>query len=290
MSLSSSELIINPDGSVYHLHLRPGELAPVIITVGDQDRVAQVSRYFDSVEVRRQHREFITHTGTLSGKKISVISTGIGPDNIDIVVNEIDALFNIDFDSRQVRVRKTALDIVRLGTSGAVQADIPVDSFILSESGIGFDNVPFFYKDGDRFYNSSLANAFRVHCRWSSGKTLPYAVEASCALVDKFNNSFFRTGITATKTGFYGPQGRVLRLPLSMPSLNQQTGSFVYKGRKITNFEMETAPLYALASMLGHRALSLNAILANRVTGAFSTQPAVTVDALIKKTLEIIIS
>lgn len=290
MSLSSSELIINPDGSVYHLHLRPGELAPLILTVGDQDRVAQVSRYFDTVQIKRQHREFITHTGTLSGKEISVISTGIGPDNIDIVVNEIDALCNIDFNTRQVREKKTSLDIIRLGTSGAVQADIPVDSFILSESGLGFDNVPLFYEDGDRFFNSSLANAFRVHCRWTRGQTLPYAVEASCALVDKFDHPFFRRGITATKTGFYGPQGRVLRLPLSMPSLNQQTGSFEHKGQKIANFEMETAPLYALASMLGHRALSLNAILANRLTGAFSAQPEITVDNLIKKTLEIIIA
>jgi uridine phosphorylase len=290
MTITPSELIINQDGSVYHLHLRPGELARTIVTVGDQNRVEQVSSLFDRVEIKRQHREFVTHTGMLRGKRISVISTGIGPDNIDIVLNEVDALFNIDFETRKVRAKKIRLDIFRIGTSGGLQEAIDVDSFVVSGSALGFDNLIYFYQNWKDISNTKLEGAFNAHLAMELEGIRPYATNASSDLLKLFSSPDFTEGITATHGGFYGPQGRRLRLHLAHPELNERMRSFSYNGSRITNFEMETAALYLLSSLLGHRALSLNVILANRFAGTVSENPRQSVERLIKKTLETILT
>lgn len=290
MSIQHSELILNPDGSIYHLHLKPGDVAETIITVGDPDRVAAVSKYFDEIELRKQHREFCTHTGWLNDKRISVVSTGIGPDNIDIVFNELDALFNIDFQSRNVLSDKKHLDIIRIGTSGATQADIPMDSLLISEVAIGFDNLMHFYRNASPLFHNSLIDSFVQHLSWNEENSRPYAVSANEVLLRKFQKKSFQKGITTTNVGFYGPQSRILRLPLQDPELADNINSFRFEGQRITNLEMETAAIYGMAFLLGHRAISLNAILANRVSGTFSEQPQATVDRLIQETLEILTS
>ena len=288
MSIKASELILNKDGSLYHLNLRPGEVAQTIITVGDQDRVPLVSSYFDTVELKKQHREFITHTGTLGGKRLSVISTGIGPDNIDIITNEIDCLFNVDLKNGALKKDRIPLQFIRIGTSGTMQKDIPLDSFILSESAIGLDNLVYFYQFEKGHLNDGLGQAFAAQVGSHNSNSSPYAVDASAELIERFKKSFSAKGITLTNPGFYGPQGRSIRIPLANTAFISEVGSFSYHGRRITNFEMETAALYAMAALLGHRALSLNAILANRVSGLFSSQPEKTVERLIQKTLEIL--
>lgn len=290
MKLAASELILTPNGSIYHLHLKPGEIADTILTVGDPERVEMISNHFDSIEVKAHHREFKTHTGTYKGKKLTVISTGIGPDNIDIVLNELDALVNIDFESRTLKETKTELSIIRVGTSGALQPEIPVDSFIASEIGIGFDNLLHFYGNTEKLFLNDFSEAFVSHTQWNPKNATPYAIKADETLLDLFSTVHISKGITTTNVGFYGPQGRVLRLPLYDPSLNSKIASFRYQGKKITNLEMETAAIYGMAKLLGHKALSLNVILANRENGTFSEQPKAAMEKLITHTLETLTS
>lgn len=283
--IAESELIINSRGAVYHLDLKPEELASTVITVGDPDRVAQVSKHFDSVEYSRQHREFVTHTGFIGKKRISVVSTGIGTDNIDIVLNELDALVNIDFTSRTVKQGLTSLSIIRVGTSGALQADIPVDSFVASTHGLGIDNLLNFYLPENNEEELQLLKAFENQTQLGSRVAIPYIGSAGPS-VQKHFVSGFHHGITVTCPGFYGPQGRVLRLGLTSPELIDRLTDFRYGNHRITNFEMETSAIYGLGKLLGHQCLSLNAIVANRVQKTFSKDGAAAVENLIVKTLE----
>ena len=285
MQLSASELILNADNSIYHLNLLPEDLAETVIVVGDQNRVPLVSKYFDTLELEKGKREFITHTGTLNGTRISVVSTGIGTDNIDIVMNELDALVNIDFESRTIKEEKTSLDIVRIGTSGGIQPDIETDSFLLSEYAIGFDNVLHFY-ESEHIQHPEMQLAFIDHAAWSVFKSIPYVVESDVQLTEKLRSDSVILGFTGTNVGFYGPQGRRLRLLLEDNDLNSKLSSFEYNGMRITNLEMETSAIYGLAKLMGHRAASMNCILANRSTGQFSKDPVKTIDSLIKYTLE----
>lgn len=285
MKLGPSELILNADQSIYHLNLVPEDISNTIITVGDPDRVSDVSKYFDSIQIRKGKREFLTHTGILNGQRLTVISTGIGTDNIDIVLNELDALANIDFRTRTIKENRIRFNIVRIGTSGAVQPEIPIDSFILSEYAIGFDGLLHFYKNENIQY-SEFSDAFMEHTNWSTSKSVPYVVKCDELLADKMCSNRIRFGVTATNPGFYGPQGRKLRLPLQDDSLHAKLTSFEYQGKKITNLEMETAGIYALSALLGHQAISLNCILANRITGEFSENPEKAVDELVQYTLE----
>ena len=285
MPIGPSELILNADKSIYHLNLRPEDIADTVILVGDQNRVEKVSRYFDTIEVKKQRREFITHTGYLNKKRISAVSTGIGTDNIDIVLNEIDALFNIDFESRTIKKDLTQIDFVRIGTSGAIQPDIALDSFILSEYAIGFDNVLHFY-NSEQIQFPDIQIAFIEHMDWSVFKSIPYVVSSDLVLAEQlFSESVIR-GFTGSNVGFYGPQGRELRLSLEDEKLNAKLSSFEFKENRITNLEMETSAIYGLSALLGHRAASMNSILANRSTGEFSKKPAETIDKLIQYTLD----
>ena len=283
--IQASELILNQDGSVYHLNLKPEHIAHDIIFVGDQNRVEKISSQFDTIEFSFQKREFKTHTGILNGKKISVISTGIGPDNIDIVMNELDALVNIDLITRQPKTTLTSLNIVRIGTSGSLQADIPVDSFVMSKYGLGLDNMLRSYLV-DEISNTNMEEAFINHTHWDSRKGRPYVISCSEKLEQLIESDKIHKGITATAGGFYGPQGRVLRLEIQDKNLNSKMDNFKFEGNRITNLEMETAAIYGLSKLLGHNALSLNAIIANRATGTFSEDPYKAVDELIKYTLE----
>ncbi|CAM4340779.1 nucleoside phosphorylase [Zobellia nedashkovskayae] len=285
MQLSPSELILNADKSIYHLNLLPKDLAETIITVGDPDRVANVSKFFDTIELKKGKREFHTHTGTLNGKRISVVSTGIGTDNIDIVFNELDALVNIDFETRTIKPNRTVLDIVRIGTSGAIRADIPIDSFLMSEYAMGLDGLLHFY-DSDSVQELDVSKAFVAHANWSPNKSVPYVVKYDESLGEKLFSNRIRLGTTVTNIGFYGPQSRVLRLKLSDNNLQDKLASFEYKDVKITNLEMETSGIYGLAKLLGHRAVSMNCILANRANGEFSTKPTESTEELIKYSLE----
>lgn len=283
--IPESELIINSRGAVYHLDLRPEELAKTIITVGDPDRVAAVSRHFDTIEVRRQHREFITHTGHIGNKRLSVVSTGIGTDNIDIVLNELDALVNIDFDKRSIHPILTPLTIVRVGTSGSLQAGIPVDSFVASTHAIGIDNLLNFYRQENNEEERHILSAFGTHTQMD--KASPYIASAGSSVLKNFVEGF-RHGITVTCPGFYGPQGRVLRLGLVNPGLIDLLTEFRFGNHRITNFEMETSAIYGLGKLLGHHCLSLSAIVANRVEKTFSSDGAAAVEKLIVKTLDIL--
>lgn len=285
MQLGSSELILNADRSIYHLNLLPEDIATTIIVVGDPDRVSIVSKYFDAIELKKGKREFITHTGSLNGKRLSVISTGIGTDNIDIVINELDALANIDFNTRRIKKEITQLDFIRIGTSGAIQPDIPIDSFLLNEYAIGFDSLLHFY-DSEDLQHVAIAKEFVAYAKWPARQSLPYVVKSDELLTRKLNSNHIRCGFTATNVGFYGPQGRKLRAPLEANDFISKLSSFRYKEMKITNLEMETSGIYGLAKLMGHRAVSMNCILANRVTGAFSENPKESIDKLIKYTLE----
>ena len=287
-SLGSSELILNPDGSIYHLHLLPEDIATIIITVGDPNRVQEVSKYFDSVEVKKRKREFVTHTGMLSGKRITVISTGIGTDNIDIVFNELDALANIDFTSRRIKSKKTQLNFIRVGTSGSLQPDISVDDFLMSTAGIGFDNLMHFYDCG-HIKNKELEQALHNYLGWEKYHIHPYVVDYDKELGDVFASNRIRLGVTGTNSGFYGPQGRTLRLTPAITDFNEKLAGFSYQKIQITNLEMETAAMYGIAKLHGHRAVSLNAILANRATREFSKQGHQTIDELIQYTLNCIV-
>lgn len=288
MGLKESEFILNEDGSIYHLKLHPEQLAHTVITVGDPERVPAIVKYFDSIEYSVKRREFHTQTGIYKGKRISVVSTGIGTGNIDIVFNELDALVNIDFKTRQVKEKLTSLDIIRIGTSGSIQKEVPIDSFLVSQAGIGLDSLMHFYKSQE-ILDVAFAEALGKHLGFSFQMGTPYVVGFNADLASKFITGYER-GITLTNGGFYGPQGRVLRLPVQDPELNNKLASFRYEGQKITNLEMETAGMYGLAKLLGHRTVSLNAIIANRATGEFSANPAKTVDLLIGDALDRIVS
>jgi uridine phosphorylase len=282
-AIANSELILNSDGSVYHLNLRPTDIADTIIFVGDPERVPKISKYFDSIEIKKQNREFVTHTGTLKNKKITVIATGIGTDNIDIVLNELDALVNINLETRTVHSKLKSLNIIRIGTSGALQADIPIDSFVVSEYAVGLDGLLHFYEfiqDDDININKTVEDIASVQC---------YTAKASNKLLDLLADDI-RKGITLTASGFYAPQGRKLRLSPKNPNFIDDLSAQIFaENKKITNFEMETSAIYGLGKMLGHHCISFNAILANRVLGQFSDKHEATVDNLIVKILNKII-
>lgn len=285
--IAPSELIITNRGAIYHLDLHPDELAPIVLTVGDPDRVKVVSKYFDKIEVQRQHREFVTHTGTLGKKRISVVSTGIGPDNIDIVLNELDALVNIDFSTRTIKPNLSSLSILRLGTSGSLQADIPVDSFVAGTHGLGLDNLLHFYRLEQNEEEQELLQSFLTQTQIHHNITNPYISAAAPSLLKHFTEGYHQ-GITVTCPGFYGPQGRILRLGLAAPQLVDRLTDFQYGQHRITNFEMETSAIYGLSRLLGHHCLSLNVIVANRVNKTFSSDGQAAVEKLIVRSLEII--
>jgi len=282
--LTESELILNPDGSIYHLNLKPQQVAPTVITVGDPDRVDLITQFFDQIEFTVQCREFKTATGTYKGKRITVLSTGIGTDNIDIVFNELDALVNIDFQTRQIKEQHTSLDIIRIGTSGSIQPDIPVDTLLISEYAIGLDCMLQAY-DCDSILEKELSDSFVNQLNWDLNRGMPYTVRGATELVQHFSSEETQIGFTATLNGFYGPQSRVIRLAVRDAKLNEKLTHFSYNEFRITNLEMETAGIYSLSKLLGHRALSMNAILANRVNETFSQKPAQTVEKLILYTL-----
>ena len=286
-SIAASELIINDRGAIYHVNCRPEEIAHTIITVGDPDRVNEVSKYFDKIEFRNHHREFNTHTGYIGKKRLSVTSTGIGPDNIDIVMNELDALVNIDFETRTVKEKLTSLNIIRVGTSGSLQQEIPVDSFVASTHGLGLDNLLNFYLDSSNEEEKQIMHAFNTHTQLQQGISEPYINAAGISLLKEFVNGFHQ-GITVTCPGFYGPQGRVLRMGLKQPQLIDRLTSFNFGQHRISNFEMETSAIYGMGKILGHHCLSLSAIVANRISKEFSKDGNAAVESLIKKTLEII--
>ncbi|WP_333810520.1 nucleoside phosphorylase [Flavobacterium sp.] len=282
--IAASELILNPDGSVYHINLKPGQIANDIIFVGDQNRVEKITKHFDSIEFTTQKREFKTQTGTYKGKRITVISTGIGPDNIDIVMNELDALVNVDLATRTVKKELTSLNIVRIGTSGSLQADIPVDSFVMSQYGLGLDNMLRSYLI-DEISETEMEEAFIAQTNWDMRKGRPYVISCSKTLEKRLESEIIFKGFTGTAGGFYGPQGRVVRLGIQDPELNAKMDSFNFNGTRMTNLEMETGAIYGLGKLLGHNCLSLNAIIANRATGTFSEDPYKAVDELIEYTL-----
>ena len=284
MSIKDSELILNSDGSVYHLHLKPRDLASKVITVGDPDRVDQVSAHFDTIDFRQHKREFKTHTGTLRNQRITVISTGIGSDNIDIVLNELDALVNIDFETRRVKSEITSLKIIRIGTSGALQNEIPVDSFLLSTHGLDLNGMLQAYKT-QSIQNKAFEQAFLKYSNWKKERAKPVLVEGDKSIENQLSSKNILKGITATCGGFYAPQGRKLRLTPSDSKFLKNLQNFTFKGYKITNFEMETSAIFGLSKLLGHQACSMNAILANRTNGTFSKSPEKTIDALIQYTL-----
>jgi uridine phosphorylase len=285
--IAESELIINARGAVYHLDLRPEELADIVITVGDQDRVSEVTGYFDSIEIKRQHREFVSHTGMVGEKRVTVVSTGIGTDNIDIVLNELDALVNIDFNSRMINPVIKTLQIIRIGTSGSLQADVPVDSFVASTHGLGLDNLLNYYRLEHNDQEKQLLHSFSTHTQLHGQVCHPYISSASAHLLKHFVEGFHQ-GITVTCPGFYGPQGRILRLGIRNPELIDRLTQFSFGQHRICNFEMETSGIYGLGRLLGHHCLSLSAIVANRIQKEFSKDSKAAVDELIRKTVAII--
>ncbi len=289
MSVKSSELILNPDGSVYHLNLKPANISNDIIFVGDPDRVDKVTKHFDAIDFTTHKREFKTTSGTYKGKRLSVISTGIGPDNIDIVLNELDALVNIDLHTRTIKKNHTALNIIRIGTSGSLQKDIPVDRFLLSTYGLDINGMLRSYVV-DSISHPILENAFVAHTHWSDKKCFPLIVANSKALEQKLSSENIYKGMTATAGGFYGPQGRVLRLQIQDPALNNKIDSFHHNGIRVTNLEMETSAIYGLSKLLGHNACSMNAIIANRALGEFSENPEKVIEELIVYTLNKLVS
>lgn len=289
MKLKESELILNDNGSIYHLNLKPEDISTDIIFVGDPDRVKKVTQYFDSIEFSTQKREFKTITGVYKNKRISVISTGIGSDNIDIVLNELDALVNINFQTRTIKENHTTLKIIRIGTSGSLQKDIPVNSFLLSTHALDINGMLRSYPT-DHISHSDIENAFVAHTNWDPKKCFPLVIKNSNTLESKLVSNKVFKGMTATAGGFYGPQGRILRLAVKDPDLNSKIDSFDYHGIKVTNLEMETSAIYGLSKLLGHRACSMNAIIANRALGMFSENPDKVIQDLILYTLEKIVS
>ncbi len=264
ITIPESELVLNSDGSVYHLNIRPENLADRIILVGDPGRVELISSYFDNIEFKGQNREIVTHTGTFSGKRITVLSTGMGTDNIDIVLNELDALVNINLKTRTVKENKKSLKIIRVGTSGGLQPDLPINSFVVSDYSIGFDGLIHYYANNNSVIDNELTDAFMQYFDWKGPLPKPYGISANADLIKLLDGNNIYHGITATASGFYGPQGRKLRLDLAFPDFNQKLKNFSYSNYKILNFEMETSALYALGKMLGHKTLTVCVAIANR--------------------------
>lgn len=287
MSIAPSELIITPRGSIYHLDLRPDELADTIITVGDPGRVEEVSKHFRSIECRRAHREFVSHTGWLGGKRVTVLSTGIGPDNIDIAFTELDALANIDFSTCQPKTEHKTLRIIRLGTCGGLQADLEADTCVVSAFAVGLDNLMHFYRRDSNAAEQYMQHELEQHLKLATSPLRPYVAEGSIRLLNAFADKM-PTGITVTCPGFYGPQGRVLRAGLAFPHLIEGLQSFRSSGHRVTNFEMETSAMYGMARMLGHESLSISVIVANRVAGTFSKDGAKAVESMIRLALPVI--
>ncbi len=284
-TIPPSELVLNPDNSIYHLKLHPEQLAYDIIVVGDPNRVKTISNYFDTIEHKVENREIITHTGMLNGKKLTVLSTGMGTDNIDIVLNELDALVNIDLENRTIKPEKTSLNIVRIGTSGALQKDIPVDAFVVSKYGLGMDGLMNYYEFEQNKKEAELLNQFYKQTNYSKTFAQPYFVKASENLFNTLSKGNI-SGITATASGFYGPQGRTLRIPLKEKNINEKLNSFNYNNLQIVNFEMETAAIYGLSRALGHNACTICTVVANRFSNEFSSNYKSSVKKLIEQTLE----
>ena len=284
--IPESELIINARGAVYHLDLRPEEVAGTVVTVGDPDRVKEVSKHFDSIEFKSQQREFISHTGYVGKKRLTVLSSGIGPDNIDIVINELDSLFNIDFETRMIKNKLSSINIIRIGTSGSLQSDIPVDSFVASTHGLGIDNLLNFYRHEQNDEEQQLLQSFVTQTQMHGQMSYPYISSAAASLIKNFVKDFHQ-GITVTCPGFYGPQGRVLRLGIRNPGLINRLTDFRFGQHRIANFEMETSAIYGLGKLLGHNCLAINAIIANRVVKEFSKDGKAAVEKLIVRFMEI---
>lgn len=282
--IEPSELIVNPNGSIFHLHLKPEDVADTIILVGDPGRVDTVASFFSKIELTVSNREFKTVTGSFNGQRVTVVSTGIGTDNVDIVVNELDALANIDLQKRQVKEQCKQLTIVRLGTSGALQADIPVDSFVSTNIAIGFDGLLNFYEGRNRISNLAMEAAFIDYTSWDPLLAKPYFVHSNSELIELFKD-FTVQGVTISAPGFYGPQGRVLRLPLADNNLNTRIEQFRYNNLKITNFEMESSAINGLSLLLGHRSITICAIIANRVLKTASADYKLSTKKLIEQAL-----
>lgn len=282
--LQDSELILNPDGSVYHLKLRPEHVADTVILVGDQGRVAEVSKFFDRVDHKIQNREFVTHSGTYKGKPITALSTGIGTDNIDIVLNELHAAVNVDLETRTFKEEIKTLNLIRIGTSGSLQADIEAGSHIVSEFGLGLDGLIYYYNYVFDEEEAKLRDAINDHLNWNPDLAVPYLVKGSPKLIEQIGHDMIK-GITATATGFYGPQGRKLGLPLSKPDMNEALQSFSSGAHRITNFEMETSALYGLGKLLGHHCCTCCLILANREKKEYITNHQEAMDGLIEGVL-----
>lgn len=284
--IPESELIINPDGSVFHLHLKPGQLAQKVILVGDPGRVETIANRFEKVEHTSSNREFVSVTGFYDEKRITVLSTGIGTDNIDIVLNELDALVNIDFNTRMVKEELTSLDIVRIGTSGGLHKDIPVDSIVMSVKSIGFDGLLNFYDGRNRFCDLEFENYLKNYLHWHSQWASPYVVAASETLIERFSGNNIIKGATISAPGFYGPQGRVLRLKLANSEINRLLETFSYNNTIIANYEMESSAIAGLSRMLNHNAVTLCAIIANRVTKKYSKNYKTTVEKMVDHVLK----
>jgi uridine phosphorylase len=286
MKIGESELIINQDGSIFHLHLLPEDIADTIILVGDPGRVEVVASFFDKIELKKQNREFYTVTGLYRNKRISVISTGIGTDNIDIVVNELDAIANIDLKTRTINKEHKTLNLIRIGTSGSLQSDIPVDSFLMSKRSVGFDGLLNFYADRNSVSDLEFEEALKKHLNWNKLLPSPYVVDASEELIKKLDGDNITQGINISASGFYGPQGRQLRLPIVDKDINDKIETFEFKGQKITNYEMESSAIFGLSKLLGHNAVTICAIIANRRKKEYSKDYKPVIKELVKTILE----
>jgi uridine phosphorylase len=287
--IPKSELILNSDGTIFHLHLKPDDLAENVILVGDQGRVDVVASHFESIEFTGNNREFRTITGSYRGQRVSVISTGIGTDNIDIVMNELDALVNIDLERREVKKETTSLKIVRIGTTGGLQSDLPVNSYVVSQKSIGFDGLLNFYAGREKYCDLLFEKAFKQYTQWPAALPSPYVVDASSRLLSKFSDPEFIKGVTISAPGFYGPQGRVLRLPVEMPQLNHLIEKFSFDNHRITNFEMESSAIYGLSRMLGHQSLTVCLVIANRVNKVANENYHQEMNKLTEKVLDCLI-
>ena len=284
--IEPSELIINPDGSIFHLHMRPEQLAENVILVGDPGRVKMIAEFFDRIESQTENREFVSVTGIYGKKRITALSTGIGTDNIDIVINELDALVNIDLKKRQLKEEVKSLNIIRIGTSGGLQGDIPIDAFLASRKAIGFDGLLNFYKGRDAVSDLPFEEAFKSYVNWNHNLPSPYVVEADFKLFDKIVDSEFTTGVTISAPGFYGPQGRELRLSILDPQINNKIEAFRFEAQRITNYEMECSAIYGLSKLLGHKALTVCIIIANRVAKKANENYKPVMAKLVQKVLD----
>ncbi len=274
-------MVLNKEGKIYHLNLAPGDVAETIILVGDPGRAKLISTYFDELRFEGQNREIRSFTGTYKGKEISVLSTGMGTDNIEIVLTELDALFNVDFATRQQKEKLTSLNLIRIGTSGALQADIPVvNGYLVSEYGLGLDGLVYFYEQGPMIIEREMTSSFINQLNWDRDLPKPYAVKGSSALIEKLGEGLLK-GITLTAPGFYAPQGREVRLRVTDNTIIDRAGKFQFNGFRVTNFEMETSALYALSAMLGHQAMTVCDIIANRINGKFSPDYKASMEKLI---------